>query len=64
MSDKQGHRVLALVLMWLGNGNYQSYVQDPIGTSDMVCGQETTQTSEQQVAKPRLESLPKEQSIF
>lgn len=47
-------------------GNYQSYVQDPIGTSDMVYGQETgsSQTSngvvsEQQVAKPSLDPLPK-----
>lgn len=45
-------------------GNYQSYVQDPIGTSDLVFGQETAQTSsgvvsEQQVAKPSLETLPK-----
>ncbi|CAN8301236.1 unnamed protein product [Cochlearia groenlandica] len=45
--------------------NYQSYVQDPIGTSDIVYGQEeTTQTnsgvvSEEQVAKPSFESLPK-----
>ncbi|XP_006400911.2 uncharacterized protein LOC18017303 [Eutrema salsugineum] len=45
-------------------GNYQSYVQDPIGTSDMVYGQETAQASsgalgEQLAAKPSLESLPK-----
>ncbi|XP_010443765.1 PREDICTED: uncharacterized protein LOC104726577 [Camelina sativa] len=50
-----------------GVENYQSYVQDPIGTSDMVYGQETgsSQTSsgvvseQQQVAKPSLETLPK-----
>ncbi|KAG7538598.1 Jas TPL-binding domain [Arabidopsis suecica] len=47
-------------------GNYQSYVQDPIGTLDIVYGQETgsSQTSsgvvsEQQVAKPSLEPVPK-----
>uniref|UniRef100_A0A1J3H2E2 Tify domain-containing protein n=1 Tax=Noccaea caerulescens TaxID=107243 RepID=A0A1J3H2E2_NOCCA len=44
------------------SSNYQSYVQDPIGTSDMVFGQETQTTgvvSEEQVAKPSLEPLPK-----
>lgn len=45
ISDEQGVGSSSDVV-----GNYQSYVQDPIGTSDMVYGQETTQTSGQQVA--------------
>ncbi|CAH8296717.1 unnamed protein product [Eruca vesicaria subsp. sativa] len=47
-------------------GNYQSYVQDPLGGSDIVYGQETAQTSsdvvseqQQQVSKQSLECLPK-----
>ncbi|CAA7032156.1 unnamed protein product [Microthlaspi erraticum] len=44
------------------SNNYQSYVEDPIGTSDLVFGQETQTAevvSEEQVAKPSLEPLPK-----
>ncbi|CAF1698351.1 hypothetical protein HID58_051131 [Brassica napus] len=58
ISDEQGVGSSSHVV-----GNYQSYVEDPIRTSDMVYSQETAQSTEEQVARPSSESLPKNRAF-